>query len=98
MELSTDGRTYKARSKFAQFTNVPELQMMFRSFADVKTKEDLNLPVPSIEGGSPQPLTAHPSPELEMYVRDLIARARACRGEATEVLDERGKPVTWSRP
>jgi len=49
MELSTDGRTYKARSKFAQFTNVPELQMMFRSFADVKTKEDLNLPVPSIE-------------------------------------------------
>jgi SNF2 family DNA or RNA helicase len=81
MELGVDGRTYKPRSKFARFTNVPELQQMFRAFADVKTKEDLNLPIPEIEGGKPQALTARPTPELEDYVKQLIERAKRCRGE-----------------
>src|SRR5208337_1275891 len=37
MELSPDAESYKPRSKFAEFTNVQELQRMFNSFADVKT-------------------------------------------------------------
>ena len=93
MELGVDGRTYKPRSKFSRFTNVPELQMMFRSFADVKTKEDLNLPTPEIEGGKPQALTAIPTPELEQYVQGLIRRAKILRGEGVPQVDADGKPV-----
>lgn len=81
MELSVDGQTYKPRAKFSEFTNVPELQMMFRSFADVKNAEDLNLPVPEVEGGKPIPLVAEQTPETQAYVKELIERALAVRGE-----------------
>lgn len=79
MELSADGRSYKARTKFARFQNVPELMQMFRSFADVKTAADLNLPRPELEGGRPTIITVPASPELEQYVADLMDRADAVR-------------------
>ena len=41
MEISPDGRTLRPRSRFAKFVNLPELQQMFRAFADVKTAEML---------------------------------------------------------
>ncbi len=37
MEISPDGKTLKPRSRFARFSNLPELQQMFRAFADVQT-------------------------------------------------------------
>jgi N12 class adenine-specific DNA methylase len=44
MEISPDGAGLRPRSRFARFTNLPELQQMFRAFADVQTAEMLNLP------------------------------------------------------
>jgi hypothetical protein len=44
MEISPDGAGLRPRSRFARFTNLPELQTMFRAFADVQTAEMLNLP------------------------------------------------------
>src|SRR5262249_35095511 len=43
MEISPDGQTLKPRSRFSKFVNLPELQQMFRSFADVQTAEMLTL-------------------------------------------------------
>ena len=37
MELAPDGASLRPRSRFAKFTNLPELQQMFRSYADVQT-------------------------------------------------------------
>src|SRR5262249_33902551 len=51
MEISPDGKTLRPRSRFAKFTNLPELQQMFRAFADVKTADMLNLPRPRLAGG-----------------------------------------------
>ena len=53
MEISPDGKTLKPRSRFARFINLPELQQMFRAFADVQTAEMLNLPRPELETGKP---------------------------------------------
>ena len=53
MEISPDGSTLKPRSRFAKFVNLPELQQLFRSFADVQTAEMLNLPRPRLESGKP---------------------------------------------
>ena len=47
MEISPDGASLRPRSRFARFTNLPELQQMFRAFADVQTAEMLNLPRPA---------------------------------------------------
>jgi N12 class adenine-specific DNA methylase len=79
MELSADGRSFKARSKFARFQNVPELMRMFRAFADVKTAADLNLKRPELEGGKPIVITVPGSEKLDEVVKDLMQRAEAIR-------------------
>ena len=47
MEISPDGASLRPRSRFARFVNLPELQQMFRAFADVQTAEMLDLPRPA---------------------------------------------------
>ncbi len=51
MEISPDGASLRPRSRFAKFVNLPELQQMFRSFADVQTAEMLDLPRPEPQRG-----------------------------------------------
>ena len=51
MEISPDGASLRPRSRFARFTNLPELQQMFRAFSDVQTAEMLDLPRPELETG-----------------------------------------------
>jgi N12 class adenine-specific DNA methylase len=46
MEISPDGASLRPRSRFARFTNLPELQQMFRAFSDVQTAQMVDLPVP----------------------------------------------------
>jgi len=78
MELSVaGGDRFKLKSRFAKFQNVPELLKMFHTFADVKTAEDLKLPVPALAprdgDGLRQPnmLAVEPSPELREYIQDI---------------------------
>lgn len=61
-ELDATGVNYRLNSRFAKFTNVPELMRMYRSFSDVVTQEDLATQarldgtgrlVPKIKGGKP---------------------------------------------
>ena len=53
MEISPDGASLRPRSRFARFTNLPELQQMFRAFADVQTAEMLDLPRPASKAARP---------------------------------------------
>ena len=46
IELAPEGTGYRARTRFARFFNVPELMAMFKEAADIKTSDQLNLPVP----------------------------------------------------
>ena len=78
MELSVaGGDRFKLKSRFAKFQNVPELLKMFHTFADVKTAEDLNLPVPALAArpgdGLRQPamIAVDPSAELRDYIQDI---------------------------
>lgn len=79
MEMSVTG-AFKMKDRFAKFQNVPELLKMFHTFADVKTAEDLKLPVPQIavrEDGQrlPRLLAVEPSAELREYIQHLGERA-----------------------
>lgn len=49
MELMPSGQGYRARTRFAKFTNLPELLTMYRSFADVQTSDTVKLDVPEAE-------------------------------------------------
>ena len=44
----TGGGDYRMHTRFARFQNVPEMLRMWHVFADVKTAEDLELPVPQL--------------------------------------------------
>ena len=46
IELAPEGTGYRARTRFAKFFNLPELMAMFKEVADIKTSDQLHLPVP----------------------------------------------------
>ena len=49
LELAPEGTGYRARTRFAKFFNLPELMTLFKEIADIKTADQLNLPVPEAE-------------------------------------------------
>jgi N12 class adenine-specific DNA methylase len=84
MEISPDGKTLKPRSRFSKFVNLPELLMMFRSFADVQTAAMLNLSRPRLKGGKPQ-TTACPMSDQQKELQDeLVERYEAIRNSKVD--------------
>lgn len=75
LELQPSGK-YKPVTRFAEFVNVPELIMMFRSFADVVSHDDLkrHVKLPVLNTGGRQIVTAAASPTFRAYQKDLAAR------------------------
>ena len=49
IELAPEGTSYRAKTRFARFFNLPELVSMFKDIADVQTADMLQLPVPEAE-------------------------------------------------
>lgn len=48
LEALPEGGGYKVSERFAKFVNLPEMLSLFRSFADVRSKAELNLPTPKL--------------------------------------------------
>lgn len=50
MELTPEGNSYRAKTRFSKFFNLPELMAMVKEFADIQTAETLELPgIPECE-------------------------------------------------
>ena len=88
VELAPEGgSSFRMKSRFASFRNVPEMLRMLHVSADIKTAGDLQLPVPALarrEDGqrAPQIVTVEPSGELLDYVAALGDRAEKVRARA----------------
>lgn len=81
MEVSPeDPSRFRQHARFSKFINVGDLLRMLWKSWDIKTAEDLKLPVPEIEGGKPEAVVVQPSPAVQEYVKELAARADAVRG------------------
>ena len=94
IEMKPDGSGYRPRTRFAKFVNVPELIQMFRQVMDVKTAEDLNLPVPKLRGGKPD---VHVSPATETlleFISSLASRASAVQGGHVDSRDDNMLKIT----
>jgi hypothetical protein len=81
------GDSFRMKSRFASFRNVPEMLRMLHVAADIKTAEDLQLPVPALaerDDGQrvPETVTVEPSEELLGYVAKLGERAERVRTRA----------------
>lgn len=81
MEISPDGAGLRPRSRFARFTNLPELQQMFRAFSDVQTADMLNLPRPTLKGGKPIVVACPMSDEQRELQDELVRRYERLRSE-----------------
>jgi N12 class adenine-specific DNA methylase/predicted RNA methylase len=84
IEVAPDGSGLRMQTRFAKFRNVPELLQMWRVSADIKTAEDLQLPVPALaprpDGQRvPEVVVVPPSSELQEYVKQLAERADLVR-------------------
>ncbi|HYL22508.1 MAG TPA: hypothetical protein VEU74_12155 [Gemmatimonadales bacterium] len=84
LELAPSGAGYRMATRFAYFQNVGELAQMFRAMADVKTAEDLKLPVPKLRGGKPETVVVPGTPELKQYIESLVERAAAIKGRKVD--------------
>ncbi len=84
MEISPDGAGLRPRSRFARFTNLPELQQMFRSFSDVQTAEMLNLPRPRLQGGKPIIVACPMSEEQHELQEELVERYERLRSQKVD--------------
>ena len=73
IELSPEGSGYRARTRFAKFTNLPELMSMFKEVADIKTADSLDLPRPKANFHT---VVADPSDIQRDMVKDLSVRAK----------------------
>jgi N12 class adenine-specific DNA methylase/SAM-dependent methyltransferase len=81
VEVAPEGGI-RVKERFARFRNLPEMLEMWRIAADVKTKEDLKLPVPALAGGKPEVITVEPDPQLLDFMTVLAARAEQVRSRA----------------
>lgn len=78
VEVAPEGGI-RVKERVARFRNLPELLLMWRVVADVKTGQDLNLPVPELVGGKPEVVTIPPSQELRGFMMSLASRANDVR-------------------
>jgi hypothetical protein len=94
LELAPDGASYRMQTRFARFQNVPELLTLYRQVADVRTSEDLDLPVPSIAGGQAETVVVEPSDQLRDYVTELAQRAEDIRNRSVDPTEDNMLKVT----
>jgi hypothetical protein len=94
MEISPDGKTLKPRSRFSRFVNLPELQQMFRSFADVQTAEMLNLPRPTLEGGKAHVVACPMSDDQHRLQQELVARYERIRNGGVDPREDNALAIT----
>ncbi|MGE4000610.1 MAG: DEAD/DEAH box helicase family protein, partial [Planctomycetaceae bacterium] len=94
MEISPDGAGLRPRSRFARFTNLPELQQMFRAFSDVQTAEMLNLPRPRLQGDKPIVVACPMSEEQRELQQELVARYERLRSQKVDPREDNALAIT----
>ncbi|TKG61547.1 helicase-related protein [Prauserella endophytica] len=93
IELSPDSSSFRLKTRFAKFRNVPELLRMWHLSADIKTAVDLDLATPDLaqrpDGQrEPETISVPASPELERYIADIAERADRVRSGGVDPTED----------
>lgn len=88
-EIDSTAVSYKLKERLARFNNLPELMNIYRTFADVITREDIDAArtaaglkplTPPIHGGAPENVIAERSEPQAAYMRQIVQRASDLQG------------------
>ena len=91
IELAPEGTGYRARTRFAKFFNLPELMAMFKEVADIKTADQLHLPVPNAHY---ETMAVKPSVYQEEMVEALSERASRVHSGAVDPKEDNMLRIT----
>ncbi len=81
LELAPEGSTYRMKTRFARFHNLPELMTLFREVADIQTADMLELPVPEAEY---RVIETEPSDFQKEMLEGLVERAQKVRSRLVD--------------
>lgn len=99
VETSVTGQ-FKVKTRFAKFQNIPELLRMWHVFADVKTAQDLNLPIPQIARRDSdgkrevENVVLEPTSELLGYMADIVERTDAVADRRVDPTEDNMLTIT----
>lgn len=79
MELAPSGRGFRLKTRLSTYYNIEELSNMFALVADIKTAEDIQIPVPKIRGGKPENVVVSPSALGEKLIDSCVKRTEKIR-------------------
>lgn len=78
-EVAPEGDKFQSRRKISKFRNIPELKKMFLSFADVRQRNELSLPVPSLSNDKYNIIEVEPCVMQKEGQKNIIQRANDLR-------------------
>ena len=96
LSINATGTGYKVKDTLSKFVNLPELQTMFRSFADVIPVVE-GLKIPEVKGGKPFIHEIEPTEFQKEYVKELADRANNIKGRPEKGADNMLKITTEGR-
>ena len=96
---STVGGKLTVRQRIARFQNMPELMTMWGTFADVKTRDELNLKIPDVAPdaqGHPaaQVITVDVGPAMAEFQRAIAQRAERIEQGTVEPQEDNWLSIT----
>jgi hypothetical protein len=94
LELAPEGQRYRVNTRFARFTNIPEMMTLTATFADIKTHDKLQLDRPAINGGKPEVVIIPPTAALKAFVDQLGKRAESVRNGDVDPRDDNMLAIT----
>lgn len=94
LELKPAGNGYRPKKRFSKFVNLPELMQMYKEFADIRTADMLNLPVPEIEGGKPQTVVSKPNEFQKADLQILAERSERIHSGSIDPHDDNMLKIT----
>jgi hypothetical protein len=99
IEVTPEGGI-QMKTRFAKFVNVPELLRIWHVSADIKTADDLQLPVPDLAARQPdgqrepQTVVVPASFELGMFITELGERAEKVRSRQVDPTEDNMLKIT----
>lgn len=94
LELKPDNSGFRLKTRFAKYTNMGELAQMFRSFADVQTAEDLDLPRPTLKGGQMESVGVPATEDLKKYIQALAKRGELVQSGSVDPTQDNWLKIT----
>lgn len=74
IERKPSGDGFRKVNRVKNFINMAELTTMFRSFADIKTQDELHLNIPKLKNGKPTTIALDADPAIVNYIKTEVPK------------------------